>query len=97
MSHDHTDFGAQITFLGSEGLFSPFDPDFLLHVRFSIRFGPLGPIFGFDPLKYIFHASCTSFGPEFRFWVREPIFAFLTPKSVYFFIYIKFPIDCWVA
>jgi hypothetical protein len=26
MSHDHTDFGAQIPFLGSEGLFSPYDP-----------------------------------------------------------------------
>jgi hypothetical protein len=30
ISHDHTDFGAQIPFLGYEGLDSPFSPPFFL-------------------------------------------------------------------
>jgi hypothetical protein len=57
MSHDHTDFGAQIPFLGYEGLFSPAWPPkvyfFLLHDKFSndgyvhTDFGLSEPIFAF--------------------------------------------------
>jgi hypothetical protein len=40
ISHDHTDFGPQIPFLGSRGQFLPFWPPkvyfFMLHVKFPI-------------------------------------------------------------
>jgi hypothetical protein len=67
-------FWPQIPFLGSEGLFSPFWPTkvyfFLLHVKF--------PIGRYVTRPYWFWAQNSVFG----LW--GPIFAFLTPKSVYF-------------
>jgi uncharacterized protein YggT (Ycf19 family) len=45
ISHDHTDFGPQIPFLGSGGLFSPFWPlkvyIFFIFIKFSIDWWPM--------------------------------------------------------
>jgi hypothetical protein len=85
MSHDHTDFGPQTQFLGSGSLFSPFWPPkvdfFLLHVKF--------PIDGHVTRPYWFWAPNSIFG----LW--EPIFAFLTPKSIVFLAPYKIP-ERWI-
>jgi hypothetical protein len=71
ISHDHIDFGPQIPFLGSGGLFSPFWPPkvyfFLLHVKF--------PIDGYITRPYWFLAPNPFLGSGGLF---------LTPKSIYF-------------
>jgi hypothetical protein len=72
MSHDHTDFGAQIPFMDPGGLFLPFRPPkvyfFLLHVKFLID--------GYISRPYWAPNSVYGSGP---------IFAFLTPKSLFFY------------
>jgi hypothetical protein len=78
ISHDHTDFGPQIPFLGPKfrfwalgAYFRFFDPPkvyfFLLHVKC--------PIDGYITRPYWLWAPNSVFGP---------MFAFLTPKSIYF-------------
>jgi hypothetical protein len=57
MSHDHTNFGPQILFLGSEGLFSPF-----LTPK-SIFF--LAPFKILD--RWIYHTTILILGHKFRF------------------------------
>jgi hypothetical protein len=46
MSHDHTDFGAQIPFLGSQELFSPLEPQTVDISHDHTDFGPLIPFLG---------------------------------------------------
>jgi hypothetical protein len=78
-------FGAWVPFSGSETLFLPFWPTkvyfFVLHVKF--------PIDGYITRPYWFWAPNSVFG----LW--GPIFAFLTPKSIFLLAPCKFP-DLWI-
>jgi hypothetical protein len=72
ISHDHIDFGPQIPFLGSGGLFSPFWPPkvyfFLLHVKF--------PIDWYITRPYLFWSPNSVFGlwrPIFFIYTKFPI------------------------
>jgi hypothetical protein len=82
VSYDYTDFGPQIPFLGSEGLFSPFWPSrvnfFLLHAKF--------PNDGCITRPYWFWASISVFG-LWRLWSL----IFLTLKSKFFLAPCKIP------
>jgi hypothetical protein len=86
-SHDHTDFGAQIRFLGSEGLFSFFWPpksiSFLLHVKFTID--------GLFTRSYWCSNPNSVLGSEGLFTIFWP------PKSIFFLLHVKFSIDGYVT
>jgi hypothetical protein len=78
ISHNHSDFGAQIQCLGSDGLFSSLTVCIFFHyIKFLID--------GYITQPYWFWALKSMYVP------RRLIFAFLTPKSIFF--RIKLPID----
>jgi putative effector of murein hydrolase LrgA (UPF0299 family) len=72
VSHDHTDLGPQIPFLGSEGSFSPLRLlkvcVFCIYIKFLID--------AYIKRLYEF------WNPNSVFGLLGPIFAFWTPKSV---------------
>jgi hypothetical protein len=74
ISHDHTDFGPQIPFMGSKGLFSPFRPLKVYIFFFFIKFLIYGCIT--RPLGF--------WNPNSIFGLWEPIFTFMTTKSTHF-------------
>jgi hypothetical protein len=84
LSHNNTDLGAQIPFLGSEGLFSPFWPlkpyKFFIYIKL--------PIDGYVTRPYWFWAPNSVFG----LW--RLIFA---QKYIFFLLHVKFPIDRYVT
>jgi hypothetical protein len=82
MSHDHTDFGAQIPFFGSK--FSPLTPK-------SIFFLTPCKI----PDRWICLTTILSLGPKFRLWALMAHFCLLIPKSIFFLYPCKIP-DRWM-
>jgi hypothetical protein len=68
ISHDYTDFGPQIPFLGSEGLFSPLRPlkayIFFIHIKFLIT-------------RYL--STKLILETKFRFWAGGPYFRVYDP------------------
>jgi hypothetical protein len=83
MSHDHTDFGAEIQFLG---LFQIFDPQkyfFLLHPN--------------SRSMDISHDHI-EFGPQIPFLGTGGLFLPLqSPKVLFFMLLVKFPIDGYIT
>jgi hypothetical protein len=82
VSNDHTDLGAQIPFLGSEGVFSRFGP------HKSILFLATCEILD----RWMYHTTILS--PKFRVWALMAYFCFLTPKSIFILAPCKTP-DRW--
>jgi hypothetical protein len=85
ISHDHTDFGPQIPFLGSEDLFSPFLPPKVCLILFHVKF----PNDGCFTRPYWFWAPNSVFG----LW--RLIFSFLASESIFFVALCKIP-EWWI-
>jgi hypothetical protein len=83
ISHDHRDFGAQIWFLGFEGLFLPFLPP-KTYISSSIR--------NSQSMDWVNHTT-TDFWAQIPFLGSEGFSTFWLLKVYIFFICTKFPID----
>jgi hypothetical protein len=125
ISHIHIDFGAQIPFLGSEGLFLHFCSQkyifftpwkvldrWICHTNIILILGPkflfehwrliftlLTPRSAFFlapfliPDRWIYHNNILILEPKFRFWGLKAYFCIFAPKSIFFWLHVKFSID----